>query len=45
MQKVMGSYPTESKIRFSHATLFTSRVKCEELFCKTNIKLLKLILN
>ena len=26
---------------FSHFTLF--RVKCEELFCKTNIKLLKLI--
>ena len=27
---------------FSHFTLF--RVECEELFCKTNVKLLKLIL-
>ena len=32
-----------SKICFSHFILF--RVKCEELFCITNIKLLKLILN
>ena len=24
-------------------TLYSIRVKCEELFCKTNIKLLKLI--
>ena len=29
------------KICFSHFTLI--RVECEELFCKTNIKLLKLI--
>ena len=37
-------YPTEGKIRFSQFTLF-SRVECEKLFCKTNLKLkvLKLI--
>ena len=39
--KVVGSNPTEGKICFSHFTLF--RVECEELFWKTNIKLLKLI--
>ena len=44
MQDVMGSNPTEGKIRFSQFTLFNS-VECEKLFCKTNLKLkvLKLI--
>ena len=37
MQEVVGSNPTEGKICFSLFTLF--RVECEELFCKTNIKL------
>ena len=40
MQKVFGSNPTEGKICFSY-TLF--RVECEELFWKTNTRLLKLI--
>ena len=40
MQEVVGSNPTEGKICFSHFTLFS--VECEKLFCKTNIKLLKL---
>ena len=39
MQEVVGSNSTESKICFSHFTLFN--VKCEEVFWKTNIKLLK----
>ena len=38
MQKVVGSNPTDGKICFSQFTLFY-RVECEELFCKTNIKL------
>ena len=38
MQEVVGSNPTEGKIRFSQFTLFY-RVECEKLFCKTNIKL------
>ena len=38
------SNPTEGKIRFSQVTLFY-RVKCEKLFCKTNIKLKVLKLN
>ena len=44
MQDVVGSNPTEGKIRFSQFTLFY-RVECEKLFCKTNLKLkvLKLI--
>ena len=44
MQEVVGSNPTEGKIRFSQFTLF-NRVECEKLFCKTNLKLkvLKLI--
>ena len=44
MQEVVGSNPTEGKIRFSQFTLFY-RVECEKLFCKTNIKrkLLKLL--
>ena len=44
MQKVVGSNFTEGKICFSQFTLFY-RVKCEKLFCKTNLKLkvLKLI--
>ena len=44
MQEVVGSNPTEGKIRFSQFTLFY-RVECERLFCKTNLKLkvLKLI--
>ena len=33
MQEVVSSNPTESKICFSHFTLF--RVECKELFCKT----------
>ena len=41
MQKVVGSNPTENEIWFSNFTL--SRMKSEELYCKTNIKLLKLI--
>ena len=43
MQEVVVSNPTggEGQISFSHFPLF--RVECEELFCKTNIKLLKLI--
>ena len=44
MQEVVGSNPTESKIRFSQFTLFY-RVECEKLFCKTNIKLKALKLN
>ena len=44
MQEVVGSNPTEGKIRFSQFTQF-NRVECEKLFCKTNLKLkvLKLI--
>ena len=44
MQEVVGSNPTEGKIRFSQFTLL-NRVECEKLFCKTNLKLkvLKLI--
>ena len=42
MQEVVASNPTEVKILFFTITLI--RVKCEELFCKTNIKFLKLIL-
>ena len=42
MHEVVGSNTTEGKICFSHFTLI--RVKCEKLFCKTNIKVLKLIL-
>ena len=38
MQEVVGSNPTEGKIRFSQFTLF-NRVECEKLFCKTNLKL------
>ena len=38
MQEVVGSNPTEGKISFSQFTLFY-RVKCEKLFCKTNLKL------
>ena len=42
----MGSNPTEGKICFSQFTLFySSRVECEKLFCKTNIKLKVLKLN
>ena len=37
--EVVGSNHTEGKICLSHFTLI--RVECEELFCKTNIKLLK----
>ena len=44
MQEVVGSNPTEGKIRFSYFTLFY-RVECEKLFCKTNIKLKVLKLN
>ena len=44
MQKVVGSNPTEDKIRFSQFTLFY-RVECEKLFCKTNMKLKVLKLN
>ena len=36
-----GSNPTGCKICFSHFTLF--RVECEEMFCKTNIKLQKVL--
>ena len=40
MQEVVGSNPTEGKIRFSQFTLFNRvRVECEKLFCKTNLKL------
>ena len=44
MQEVVGSNPTEGKIRFSPFTLF-NRVECENYFVKTNLKLkvLKLI--
>ena len=46
MQEVVGSNPIEGKIcfLFSQITLFY-RVECEQLFCKTNLKLkvLKLI--
>ena len=44
IQEVVGSNPTDGKIRFSQFTLF-NRVECEKLFCKTNLKLkvLKLI--
>ena len=44
MQEVVGSNPTEGKIRFSQFTLFY-RVEYEKLFSKTNLKLkvLKLI--
>ena len=38
MQEVVGSNPIEGKICFSQFTLFC-RVECEELFCKTNLKL------
>ena len=38
MQEVVGSNPTEGKIRFLQFTLF-NRVECEKLFCKTNLKL------
>ena len=37
-QKVVGSNPTEGKIRFSQFTLFYI-VECKNLFCKTNLKL------
>ena len=43
MEKCVGSNPTEGKICFSHFTLF--RMECEELFFKTNIKLLNYIEN
>ena len=36
----MGSNLTKGKICYSHFTLF--RVEGEELFCKTDIKLLKI---
>ena len=39
MQEVVGSNPTEGKIRFAQFTLF-KRVECEKLFCKTNLKLI-----
>ena len=44
MQEVVGSNPTEGRIRFSQFTLFNG-VECEKLFCKTTLKLkiLKLI--
>ena len=44
MQEIVGSNPTDGKIRVSQFTLFY-RVECEKLFCKTNLKLklLKLI--
>ena len=44
IKTLVGSNPTEGKIRFSQITLFY-RVECENLFCKTNLKLkvLKLI--
>ena len=42
MQEVVGSNPIAGKICFSHFTLF--RAKCEELFCKTNIKIIKISL-
>ena len=44
MQEVVGSNPTEGKIRCSQFIVFC-RAECEKLFCKTNIqlKLLKLI--
>ena len=38
MQEVVGSNPTECKICISQYALFY-RVECENLFCKTNIKL------
>ena len=44
MQEVVGSNPTEDKIRFSQFTLFYI-VEYEKLFCKTNIKLKVLKLN
>ena len=44
MQEVVGSNPTEGKIRISQFTLFY-RVECKKLFCKTNIKLKVLKLN
>ena len=44
MQEVVGSNPTEGKLRFSQFTLFY-RVECEKLFCKTNLKLNVLKLN
>ena len=44
MQEVVSSNPTEGKICFSQFTLFY-RVECENLFCKTNIKLKVLKLN
>ena len=44
MQEVVGSNPTEGKIRFTQFTLFYI-VECEKLFCKTNIKLKVLKLN
>ena len=44
MQEVVGSNPTEGKIRFTQFTLFCI-VECEKLFCKTNIKLKVLKLN
>ena len=44
MQEVVGSNPTEGKIRFSQFTLFY-RVECEKLFCKTNLKLKSIKIN
>ena len=44
MQEVVGSNPIEGKICFSQFTLFY-RVKCEKMFCKTNLKLKLLKLN
>ena len=46
MQEIVGSNPTEGKIRFSQFefTLFY-RVECKNLCCKTNIKLKVLKLN
>ena len=41
MQEVVGSNPTKGTKMFF--TFYSIRVKCEELFWKTNIKLLKLI--
>ena len=41
MQEVVGANPTEGKTYFSRVTLFI--MECEELFCKTNIKLTKSI--
>ena len=38
-----SSNHTEGKICFSYFTIYVFRVECEELFCKTNIKLQKVL--